>query len=65
MSITIQLELPDALAREARASGLLEAHRLEALLSQELQRERTGKEWARKVRKWTWPKDEPISMDEI
>jgi hypothetical protein len=38
MSITIKLDLPEALVREARERGLLESKRLGELLSNELRR---------------------------
>jgi hypothetical protein len=43
MSVTIQLDLPDALVEEARKSGLLESKRLAELLHQELRRQRARK----------------------
>ena len=38
MSVTIQLDLPDALVKEARYNGLLEADRIGDLLTTELRR---------------------------
>jgi hypothetical protein len=44
MSVTIRLDLPDALVNEARKSGLLESQRLGELLNEELRRERARKD---------------------
>jgi hypothetical protein len=44
MSITLQLDLPDALADEARAKGLLEPASLSDLLTTELRRRRSAAE---------------------
>ena len=40
MSVTIQLDLPEALVKEAKANGLLESRRLGELLNEELRRAR-------------------------
>ena len=40
MSITVQLDLPDEVATEARARGLLEPERLGRLLDEAVRRER-------------------------
>jgi hypothetical protein len=42
MSVTIQLELPEALMQEAKANGLLEPERLGDLLAAELRRRKAG-----------------------
>ncbi len=42
MSVTIQLDLPDALVQEAKANGLLESERLGDLLATELRRRKAG-----------------------
>jgi hypothetical protein len=65
MSITIQLDLPEALVNEARASGLLESRRLGELLSEELRRERARKEFGQMLGKLHSVDDEPMSMEEI
>jgi len=44
MSITVQLDLPDALVNEARANGLLNSAPLGDLLSAELRRRRAAAE---------------------
>ena len=44
MSVTIQLDLPDALLKEAEASGLLESEPLGNLLAAELRRRKAAAE---------------------
>jgi hypothetical protein len=44
MSITIQLDLPEALAREAKATGLLESGPMAELLATELRRRKSAAE---------------------
>ncbi len=42
MSVTLRLDLPDALVQEARANGLLESKPLGDLLATELRRRKAG-----------------------
>ena len=65
MSVTIQLDLPDALVKEARASGLLESKRLGELLRNELRRTRDGKEFGEMLDRVRSHPGEPMSMEEI
>ena len=44
MSITIELDLPEKLAAEAKANGLFESSSLSGLLEDELRRRRSGQE---------------------
>src|ERR1051325_3852760 len=44
MSITVQLDLPEEVVREARSLGLLETRRMTAMLAEEVRRRRAGKE---------------------
>jgi hypothetical protein len=46
MSITLELDLPDKLAAEAKANGLFESASLSGLLEDELRRRRAGRELA-------------------
>ena len=64
MSITVQLDLPDDVATEARARGLLEPERLAALISAEVNAKTDGDffETSRKLRSTP---DKPMSMEEI
>ena len=65
MSVTIRLDLPDALVKEARANGLLESKRLEELLSNELRRAGARKQFAKMLEHVRSQPGEPISMEEI
>jgi hypothetical protein len=44
MSITIQVDLPEALLKEAKASGLLESESMTELISTELRRRKAAAE---------------------
>lgn len=44
MSITLELDLPEKLAAEAKANGLFESASLSGLLEEELRRRRSGQE---------------------
>ena len=65
MSVTIRLDLPDALVKEARASGLLESKRLGELLSNELRRARARKQFGEMLDDVRSQPGEPMSLDEI
>ena len=65
MSVTIQLDLPDALLKEAEASGLLESRRLGELVSEELRRARSRKELGQMLDRVRSQPGEPLSLDEI
>jgi aminoglycoside phosphotransferase (APT) family kinase protein len=65
MSITIQLDLPDALVNEARNNGLLESQRLGELLNEELRRERARKDLGRTLKELHSLPGEPMTAGEI
>ena len=65
MSVTIQLDLPDALVNEARAAGLLESARLADWLTDELRRKRARSQFAQMLGKLHSVADEPMSLEEI
>ena len=65
MSITVQLDLPEELIREARAFGLLETKRLTALLAEEVRRRRAGLELKEMLDKVRSAPGEPMTMEEI
>jgi hypothetical protein len=65
MSITIQLELPDALVSEARASGLLDSAPLGDLLSAELRRRRAAAELKQALDDIRALPGEPVSEADI
>ena len=65
MSVTIQLDLPEALVKEAQANGLLESRRLGEMLNEELRRERARKDLGRMLKDLHSLPGEPMSPDEI
>ena len=65
MSVTIQLDLPEALVKEAKANGLLESRRLGELLNEELLRERARKDLGRVLKELHSLPGEPMSPEEI
>jgi hypothetical protein len=65
MSVTIQVDLPDALVNEARAAGLLESARLADWLADELRRKRARAEFGQMLKKLHSVADEPMSLEEI
>jgi hypothetical protein len=65
MSVTIKLDLPDALVNEARAAGLLESNRLADWLVEELRRNRARGDFGLMLKKLHSVADEPMSLDEI
>jgi hypothetical protein len=65
MSITIQLDLPEALVKEARDNGLLESRRLGELLNEELRRGRARKELGRVLKQLHALPGGPMSPEEI
>jgi hypothetical protein len=65
MSVTVQLDLPEALVREARDHGLLESKRLGELLNEELRRSRARKEFGEMLDRVRRQPGEPMSMEEI
>ena len=65
MSITIHLNLPDALAKEAQASGLLESCSMTELISTELRRRKAATELNDILTQVRTQPGEPISMNDI
>ena len=65
MSVTIHLDLPEALVKEAKANGLLESRRLGEMLNEELRRERSRKDLGRMLKDLHSLPGEPMSPDEI
>jgi aminoglycoside phosphotransferase (APT) family kinase protein len=65
MSVTIQLDLPEALVKEAKASGLPESRRLGEMLNEELRRERARKDLGRMLNELHSLPGEPMSPEEI
>jgi hypothetical protein len=65
MSVTIQVDLPDTLLKEAQDSGLLESKRLAELLSDELRRGRARKQFGEMLEQVRSQPGEAMSMEEI
>jgi len=65
MSITVQLDLPDSLAAEAKAKGLLEPQRLTQMVEREMNLEKPIQEFREMVEQMRQFPDEPMTMDEI
>jgi hypothetical protein len=65
MSIMIQLDLPEALAREAQANGLLESQSMTDLISAELRRRKAAAELGKVLNEIRSEPGEPMSMEGI
>lgn len=66
MSITVQLDLPEALAEKARAKGLLKPDEVTRLIRRELDLDEPMNEFRQMVEEMrSYPDDEPMTMDEI
>jgi hypothetical protein len=65
MGVTIELDLPDALAREARSKGLLQPRQLGDLVSEELNRRKAAEELEKILEKIRAQEGVPMSADEI
>jgi hypothetical protein len=65
MSVTIELDLPDALAREARSKGLLQSRQLGDLVSEELNRRKAAEELENVLKKVRAQDGEPMTAEDI
>ena len=65
MSITIKLDLPEEMAAEAQARGLLEPAQLTKLVSRELAQEQDSRNFFQMARDIRSTPGEPMTMDEI
>jgi len=65
MSITVQLDLPESVATEARAKGLLDPKRVASLIARELSSETDQRSFFEMVREIRAQPGEPMTMDEI
>lgn len=65
MSVMIQLDLPEALVKEAKANGLLESRRLGEMLNEELRRERARKDLGRVLKELHSLPGEPMPPEEV
>jgi len=66
MSITVQLDLSESVAAEARAKGLLDPQKLTRLVEREVALDQPMREFREMVEQMrAYPDDEPMTMDEI
>ena len=65
MSITIQLDLPEALAAKARAKGLLNPENLSRLIAREVAGDEDPRDFFQMAREIRSIPGEPMTMDEI
>jgi hypothetical protein len=65
MSITIQLDLPESLAAEARAKGLLDPARVATLIQRELRAENDRRSFFEVIREIQAQPGAAIPMEEI
>lgn len=65
VSVSIQVDLPEALAEKARAEGLLQPPRLAALLEEEVERARLARETTAMLDAIRSQPGEPMSLEEI
>ncbi|MGA2174257.1 MAG: hypothetical protein ABSH38_04645 [Verrucomicrobiota bacterium] len=65
MSIMIQLDLPDAVAAEAKAKGLLDPRKLTQLVEREVELDKPMRDFREMVEQMRAHPDEPMTMDEI
>ncbi len=65
MSITIQIDLPESLAREARAKGLLESECVTELISTELRRQKAAADLDQALETIRSQAGEPMTLEEI
>ncbi|MBI3849977.1 MAG: hypothetical protein HY298_06755 [Verrucomicrobia bacterium] len=65
MSITVQLDLPEALVAKARAKGLLNPAHLTQLIARELAEDEDTRNFFQMAREIRSLPGEPMTMDEI
>ena len=63
MSVAIELDLPEAPVKEAKANGLLESRRLGEVLNEELRRERAREDLGRVLKELHSLPGEPMSPE--
>jgi hypothetical protein len=65
MSITVQLDLPEALAATAKARGLLDPRNLTKLIEREVEAESARRDFFEMVRDLRALPGEPMTLEEI
>jgi hypothetical protein len=65
MSIMIKLDLPDSVAAEAEAKGLLDPLKLTQMVAREVELDKPMQDFRQMVEQMRAYPDEPMTMDEI
>lgn len=65
MSITLRLDLPESVAAEAKAKGLLDPQRVASLIARELSSETDQRSFFEIIREIRAQPGEPMTMEEI
>jgi hypothetical protein len=65
MSITVQLDLPESVAAEAKAKGLLDPQALTRLVEREIKMDKPLRDFRELVEQMRAYPDEPMTLDEI
>ena len=65
MSITVKLDLPDSVAAEAKAKGLLDPQALARLVEREVELDKPIGEFREMLERMRAYPDEPMTMDDI
>jgi len=65
VSITVQLDLPEEIAKKARAAGLLDPKRVATLIARELNSGADERSFFKMVREIRAQAGEPMTMEEI
>ena len=65
MSVTIELDLPEGLIRQARQMGLLDKGRVGELLADEVRRRNAGQELKQALDGIRSEPGDPLTMDEV
>jgi hypothetical protein len=65
MSVTIQLDLPEALIQQARQMGLLDNQRVSELLADEVRRRSAGQDLKKALDEIRSAPGQPLAIDEV
>jgi hypothetical protein len=65
MSITVQIDLPESVAAEAKAKGLLEPQKLTQMVEREVKLDSPMRDFRQMVEQMRMHPDEPMTLDEI
>jgi hypothetical protein len=65
MSVTVELDLPEGLIRQAREMGLLDSHRVAEWVTGEVRRRSAGQNLKKALNEIRAVPGEPLTMEEI